>query len=352
MSASASGWPGPGSTAATTSRCAIWLGWPRPAARGDDDSVRAVIGHLARAGVLAPAAGAARPRRRAASPAAGTAGPPALCVSSAREAERVRWAQYRAVWEYVEGDALPAAAAAGPLRRSLAGCARGRLLRRVRARGLVPAPAPAVALRGDTRAAAPGARRAAHRRRPATRRAIVDVVVSARPPVGRTRAVEILRGGRSKVVAQYAYDALAGYGALRAPALRRGAGPRRRAARGRAAALHRRAVPEAPRGMNVGVLASGAGTNLQALIDRVARPRRRRDRRRGLRQAGRDGAGARPRGRASPPHVFPLGETGDRDARDAAIAGLAARARRRAGRAGRLHAAAQPRLPGRLPRRA
>ena len=40
------------------------------------------------------------------------------------------------------------------------------------------------------------------------------MVVSARPPVGRTRAVEILRGGRSKVVAQNAYDALAGYGAF------------------------------------------------------------------------------------------------------------------------------------------
>ena len=44
--------------------------------------------------------------------------------------------------------------------------------------------------------------------------AIVDVVVSAAPPVGRTRAVEILRGGRSKVIAQYAYDRLAGYGAF------------------------------------------------------------------------------------------------------------------------------------------
>jgi ATP-dependent DNA helicase RecQ len=30
--------------------------------------------------------------------------------------------------------------------------------------------------------------------------------------VGRTRAVEILRGGRSKVVAEYGYDALNGYG--------------------------------------------------------------------------------------------------------------------------------------------
>ncbi len=45
-------------------------------------------------------------------------------------------------------------------------------------------------------------------------RAIVDVVNSARPPVGRTRAVEILRGGRSKVVAQYSYHGLAGYGAF------------------------------------------------------------------------------------------------------------------------------------------
>jgi ATP-dependent DNA helicase RecQ len=44
--------------------------------------------------------------------------------------------------------------------------------------------------------------------------AILGVVDAASPPVGRTRAVEILRGGRSKVVAQYAYDALAGYGAF------------------------------------------------------------------------------------------------------------------------------------------
>jgi len=42
--------------------------------------------------------------------------------------------------------------------------------------------------------------------------AILTVVDTASPPVGRTRAVEILRGGRSKVVAQYAYDGLDGYG--------------------------------------------------------------------------------------------------------------------------------------------
>jgi ATP-dependent DNA helicase RecQ len=32
--------------------------------------------------------------------------------------------------------------------------------------------------------------------------------------VGRTRAVEILRGGRSKVIGQYSYDALREYGAF------------------------------------------------------------------------------------------------------------------------------------------
>jgi len=42
--------------------------------------------------------------------------------------------------------------------------------------------------------------------------AILDVVASARPEVGRTRAVEILRGGRSKVIAKHSYDGLPHYG--------------------------------------------------------------------------------------------------------------------------------------------
>jgi ATP-dependent DNA helicase RecQ len=44
--------------------------------------------------------------------------------------------------------------------------------------------------------------------------AILRVVGAAEPSVGRTRAVEILRGGRSKVVQKYAYDGLPGYGAF------------------------------------------------------------------------------------------------------------------------------------------
>jgi ATP-dependent DNA helicase RecQ len=43
--------------------------------------------------------------------------------------------------------------------------------------------------------------------------AILDVVATAQPEVGRTRAVEILRGGRSKVIDKYSYDGLPHYGA-------------------------------------------------------------------------------------------------------------------------------------------
>ena len=42
--------------------------------------------------------------------------------------------------------------------------------------------------------------------------AIVDVVTGAEPSVGRTRTVEILRGGRSQVVRKNAYDGLPAYG--------------------------------------------------------------------------------------------------------------------------------------------
>jgi ATP-dependent DNA helicase RecQ len=44
--------------------------------------------------------------------------------------------------------------------------------------------------------------------------AILDVVGAAIPAVGRTRTVEILRGGRSKVIAQHSYDGLPAYGAF------------------------------------------------------------------------------------------------------------------------------------------
>jgi ATP-dependent DNA helicase RecQ len=160
---------------------------------GDEETVRAVIGHLTRAGLLAPQpAPAGRAAGLIVSEWDGRT--LARCLGSAREAERVRWAQYRAVWGYVEGS----------------GCRRSALLAhfgdRSRATPSVaccdvcsPSDPPALAQPSE------GGELDA---------AIVQVVVSATPPVGRTRTVEILRGGRSKVIVEYAYDRLAGYGAF------------------------------------------------------------------------------------------------------------------------------------------
>ena len=69
--------------------------------RGDGEALRAIIGHLARAGWVAPEPSA--PERVAGrivgewSPAVATA-----CLAAAGEAERTRWRHYRAMWSYVE----------------------------------------------------------------------------------------------------------------------------------------------------------------------------------------------------------------------------------------------------------
>ncbi len=175
---------------------------------GAEDAVRAVLGHLARAGVLTPSP--APPDRAVGRIIGGwDRRAAAVCVSSAREAERVRWSQYRSVWAYVEGDDCRRRALLDHFGDGSAGAPHGGVpCCDVCAPSLVPAPqaARAVAL--------------ASRGGPATEGpvdlddAILGVVVSAQPPVGRTRAVEILRGGRSKVVVQNAYDGLDGYGAF------------------------------------------------------------------------------------------------------------------------------------------
>jgi RecQ family ATP-dependent DNA helicase len=132
---------------------------------------------------------------------------------SAGDARNARWAQYRGIWAFVEGSDCrrvaiqrhfgdrsaphvaagiaccdvcePSAVPAAPARPGRAGAAR------------TPVGLPASGGGGGVE----------------LDRAIVEVVVSARPAVGRTRAVEILRGGRSKVVLQNGYDSLELYGA-------------------------------------------------------------------------------------------------------------------------------------------
>ena len=120
------------------------------------------------------------------------------CLGSARDAERARWSQYRSVWGYAEGS----------------GCRRAALLAHFGDRSRM---APSVACCDVCSPAVAPVVRAVAARTPEAGdldAAIVDVVVSAAPPVGRTRAVEILRGGRSKVIAEHAYDRLAAYGAF------------------------------------------------------------------------------------------------------------------------------------------
>ena len=177
--------------------------------RGEHDQVRAVIGHLARAGVVRPAPSSPdRVRGRLEAPFDGRAR--AACRTLAGEGQRARWRQYRAVWAFVEGSqcrretilrhfgdpAAPAPAAGVP-------CCD------VCDASWVPA-APAAARRarnggggnGAASTVAPGDLDAA----------IMSVVETASPSVGRTRTVEILRGGRSKTIVKNAYDGLEAYG--------------------------------------------------------------------------------------------------------------------------------------------
>jgi ATP-dependent DNA helicase RecQ len=136
----------------------------------------------------------------------------ARCRTAAQEGTRARWRQYRAVWAWVEGSQ----------------CRREGILRHFGDRS-APAPAgpccdvcdpglaPALPTARPRAARRDGAAQLAQRPVAAgdvadLDQAIIETVASAQPEVGRTRAVEILRGGRSKVVEKYSYDGLPHYG--------------------------------------------------------------------------------------------------------------------------------------------
>jgi ATP-dependent DNA helicase RecQ len=160
---------------------------------GDGDRLRALLGHLARAGVLSPSPSA--PDR-----VAGTVLGPfdrradARCRASIEEAARARWRQYREIWAYVERDS----------------CRRRAILRHfgdpaqpegadpccdVCEPALAPkAPPPDPVAIGDLDDA------------------IVSVAKSARPAVGRTTCAEILHGARTKKIARNSYHGLPAYG--------------------------------------------------------------------------------------------------------------------------------------------
>jgi len=190
-------------------------------AGGEEEKVRAIVGYLARIGVLQPAPSAPD---RVAGRLSGEWDARALARArtAAQEGTKARWRQYRSVWAWVEGDQ----------------CRREGILRHFGDRA-APAPAgpccdvcdpslrPEIPETAAKRARSSGPRQLAQRPVAAgdvadLDEAILETVAAAQPEVGRTRAVEVLRGGRSKVVAKYSYDGLEHYGAyghLRADAV-------------------------------------------------------------------------------------------------------------------------------------
>ena len=167
---------------------------------GEDEGVRAIVGYMARAGVIQPAPSAPD---RIVGRVIGTwdRASLAVCRSAAEEGTRIRWRQYRAVWAWVEGG----------------GCRREGILRHF---GDAAAPAPTVPCCDVCDPSLVPAPAPAPRQRslgPALDLdgAILEVVAAASPGVGRTRCVEVLRGGRSKAIEKHSYDGLAHYGAYR-----------------------------------------------------------------------------------------------------------------------------------------
>jgi ATP-dependent DNA helicase RecQ len=132
----------------------------------------------------------------------------AVCRTSAREGTKARWRQYRSVWAWVEGSS----------------CRRLGILRHFGDQSEPQADGPCCDVCDPSLAPAPPVAPSRRPSRPAQLAqrpqgdltelddAILDVVAAAQPGVGRTRAVEVLRGGRSKVIAKYSYDGLPGYG--------------------------------------------------------------------------------------------------------------------------------------------
>jgi ATP-dependent DNA helicase RecQ len=157
------------------------------------DRLRALVGHLARAGVV-------RPSPAAPDQVAGTVLGPfdgraaARCRSSIEEGARARWRQYREIWAYVEGET----------------CRRRAILRHFGDRAR-PAPAgPCCDVCQPALAPVPP---------PPDPAAIADldgailaVARAARPSVGRTTCAEILHGARNAKVRRNSYDGLPAYG--------------------------------------------------------------------------------------------------------------------------------------------
>jgi ATP-dependent DNA helicase RecQ len=158
--------------------------------------VRALVGHLARAGVIEPAP--APPDRVAGRIVSGFDGrATAITRSSIAEAQRIRWQQYRDIWAYAEGE----------------GCRRRAILDHFGDR------ASATAGENCCDRCDPSLLPVAAPVAPAVLESLDDAIMlvarEARPSVGRTTCAEIIHGGRSKKIERNSYNSLPAYGASR-----------------------------------------------------------------------------------------------------------------------------------------
>ncbi len=163
---------------------------------GGPDRLRALLGHLARAGLVSPSPSspdrvtgrliAAFDRRAA-----------AACRASIEDGASARWRQYREIWAYVEQEACRRRAVLRHFGDRAEPAARppGQLCCDVCDEGLVPElPPPAPEMVADLDDA------------------IISVARGARPAVGRTTCAEILHGARTKKIERNSYDGLPAYG--------------------------------------------------------------------------------------------------------------------------------------------
>jgi ATP-dependent DNA helicase RecQ len=161
--------------------------------RGDGERLRALIGHLTRAGVIAPSPSAPdRVAGRIIGRFDGRAA--ALCRTSIEEGARSRWRQYREIWAYVEEET----------------CRRRAILRH-----FGDASEPELVLECCD-VCTPVLALSAPPPDPVEMDNLDDAIMSvasgARPAVGRTTCAEILHGSRSKKIHRNSYDGLPAYG--------------------------------------------------------------------------------------------------------------------------------------------
>jgi len=120
------------------------------------------------------------------------------------DAKSQGWANYRAIWSFVEDERCRREAILRHFGDKTEPHAVGRCCDFCDEPLAIATPPPRRAV-----PAAPGAEDVG------LERAILEVVAVAAPSVGRTRVVEILRGGRSKVIAKHDYDELPYYASYR-----------------------------------------------------------------------------------------------------------------------------------------